>query len=61
MERQDPLALSTPGTRKMSKFASLLALLAVVPSLASAQSAIYGQCGGIGWSKSSIKWLDDAS
>ncbi|KAI0362456.1 cellobiohydrolaseII [Trametes cingulata] len=33
----------------MSKFASLLALLAVVPSLANAQSPIYGQCGGIGW------------
>ncbi|EIW60188.1 cellobiohydrolaseII [Trametes versicolor FP-101664 SS1] len=33
----------------MSKFASLLALLAVVPSLAYAQSPIYGQCGGIGW------------
>ncbi|KAH9901502.1 cellobiohydrolaseII [Cubamyces lactineus] len=33
----------------MSKFASLLALLAVVPSLAYAQSPVWGQCGGIGW------------
>lgn len=44
----------------MSKFASLLALLAVVPSLAYAQSPIYGQCGGIGWSMSCINiWLED--
>nr|BAF80327.1 cellobiohydrolaseII [Polyporus arcularius] len=34
----------------MSKFASLLALLAIVPSLAYAQAPVYGQCGGIGWS-----------
>ena len=36
---------------KMSKFATLLALLSVVPSLAFAQSPVYGQCGGIGWSE----------
>ncbi|CDO73586.1 Carbohydrate-Binding Module Family 1 / Glycoside Hydrolase Family 6 protein [Trametes cinnabarina] len=36
----------------MSKFASLLALLAVVPSLAYAQSPVWGQCGGIGWTGS---------
>ena len=39
--------------RKMSKFTTLLALLSVVPSLAFAQSPVYGQCGGIGWCKSS--------
>ncbi|RPD66446.1 cellobiohydrolaseII [Lentinus tigrinus ALCF2SS1-7] len=34
----------------MSKFASLCALLAIVPSLAYAQAPVWGQCGGIGWS-----------
>nr|VWO94836.1 Beta-xylanase (EC [Ganoderma boninense] len=34
----------------MSKFASLYALLAVLPAIVSAQSPVWGQCGGIGWS-----------
>ncbi|PIL24272.1 hypothetical protein GSI_14025 [Ganoderma sinense ZZ0214-1] len=33
----------------MSKFASLYALLAVLPAIVSAQSPVWGQCGGIGW------------
>ncbi|TFK99557.1 cellobiohydrolase II-I [Pterulicium gracile] len=33
----------------MYRLATLAALAAVVPLLASAQSAVYGQCGGIGW------------
>ncbi|KAI0748569.1 cellobiohydrolaseII [Daedaleopsis nitida] len=34
----------------MSKFATLCALLAIVPSLAYAQAPAWGQCGGVGWS-----------
>ncbi|KAI0807694.1 cellobiohydrolaseII [Fomes fomentarius] len=34
----------------MSKFATLCALLAIVPSLAVAQAPVWGQCGGVGWS-----------
>ncbi|OBZ69260.1 Exoglucanase 3 [Grifola frondosa] len=33
----------------MSKFSALLSLLALIPALAHAQSAVWGQCGGIGW------------
>ncbi|KAJ8507488.1 hypothetical protein ONZ45_g10147 [Pleurotus djamor] len=33
----------------MFKYASLLALVSLVPALVQAQSALYGQCGGIGW------------
>nr|QDK64601.1 endoglucanase 4 [Ganoderma lucidum] len=33
----------------MSKFASLCALLTVLPVIVSAQAPVWGQCGGIGW------------
>ncbi|TBU35662.1 cellobiohydrolaseII [Dichomitus squalens] len=33
----------------MSKFATLCALLTVLPAVAYAQSPVWGQCGGIGW------------
>ncbi|KDQ50909.1 glycoside hydrolase family 6 protein [Jaapia argillacea MUCL 33604] len=33
----------------MFKFAALLALASVVPSLVNAQASLYGQCDGIGW------------
>ncbi|KAI1794654.1 cellobiohydrolaseII [Ganoderma leucocontextum] len=33
----------------MSKFASLCALLTVLPAIVSAQAPVWGQCGGIGW------------
>lgn len=41
----------------MSKFATLLALLSVVPSLAYAQASLYGQCGGIGFCMSDFHVL----
>lgn len=34
----------------MFKYSALLALVALVPAIANAQSPLYGQCGGIGWS-----------
>ncbi|KAF8911050.1 cellobiohydrolase II [Gymnopilus junonius] len=34
----------------MSKFAALLAFASVIPSFAAAQSPVWGQCGGQGWS-----------
>lgn len=41
------------GTMKSSVFFALLATF--LPTFTLAQSAVYGQCGGIGWSKSSIQ------
>ncbi|KAF7440573.1 Beta-glucosidase cel3A [Pleurotus ostreatus] len=34
----------------MFKYSALLALVALMPAIANAQSPLYGQCGGIGWS-----------
>ncbi|KDQ61110.1 glycoside hydrolase family 6 protein [Jaapia argillacea MUCL 33604] len=43
-----PVYIGTYSLR-MFKFAALLALASVVPSLVNAQASLYGQCGGIGW------------
>lgn len=38
----------------MFKFSALAALVAILPAFVEAQSQLYAQCGGIGWSKSPV-------